>query len=87
MTLDLRDQRVGQRFIAPVEGRDAALGNHPEGRSARGVAAPDVERDPLFNDAVRIVLESQRGSVSLLQRRLTVGYSRASRLIEQIAKG
>ncbi|MEX0777787.1 MAG: DNA translocase FtsK 4TM domain-containing protein [Phycisphaeraceae bacterium] len=42
------------------------------------------ERDPLFEDAVRVVLESQRGSVSLLQRRLTIGYSRSSRLIEQI---
>ncbi|MBH06441.1 MAG: hypothetical protein CMJ20_08985 [Phycisphaeraceae bacterium] len=45
----------------------------------------DSERDPLFEDAVRIVLESRRGSVSLLQRQLTVGYSRASRLIEQMA--
>lgn len=42
-------------------------------------------RDELFEDAVRVVLESQRGSVSLLQRRLTIGYSRASRLIEEIA--
>jgi DNA segregation ATPase FtsK/SpoIIIE, S-DNA-T family len=42
-------------------------------------------RDPLFEDAVRVVLQSKRGSVSLLQRRLTVGYSRASRLIEQMA--
>src|SRR5690606_21322458 len=45
----------------------------------------DEERDPLFDDAVRVVLETQRGSVSLLQRRLTIGYSRASRLIEQMA--
>ncbi len=44
------------------------------------------ERDELFEEAVRVVLESQRGSVSLLQRRLGVGYSRASRLIEQIAE-
>lgn len=44
------------------------------------------ERDPLFDDAVRIVIESRRGSVSLLQRRLTIGYSRASRLIEQMAE-
>ena len=51
-----------------------------------GTEDDDVERDPLFDDAVRVVLESQRGSVSLLQRRLTVGYSRASRLIEQIAQ-
>ena len=43
-------------------------------------------RDPLFDDAVRIILESKRGSVSLLQRRLTVGYSRASRLIDQMAE-
>jgi DNA segregation ATPase FtsK/SpoIIIE, S-DNA-T family len=44
------------------------------------------ERDPLFNDAVRIVLETRRGSVSLLQRRLAIGYTRSSRLIEQIAQ-
>ncbi len=42
-------------------------------------------RDPLFDDAVRIVIETKRGSVSLLQRRLNVGYSRASRLIDQMA--
>ena len=44
----------------------------------------EMERDPLFNQAVDIVIETQRGSVSLLQRRLTIGYSRSSRLIEQI---
>ncbi len=55
----------------------------PGGLSADG---DEAERDPLFNDAVRIVLETRRGSVSLLQRRLAVGYSRASRLIEQIAE-
>jgi S-DNA-T family DNA segregation ATPase FtsK/SpoIIIE len=43
------------------------------------------EKDELFEDAVRIVLQTKRGSVSLLQRRLTIGYSRASRLIEQMA--
>ena len=49
------------------------------------LSGDDSERDPLFDDAVEIVLQSQRGSVSLLQRRLTIGYSRASRLIEQMA--
>jgi S-DNA-T family DNA segregation ATPase FtsK/SpoIIIE len=47
--------------------------------------AGDMEKDDLFDDAVRIVLETKRGSVSLLQRRLTIGYSRASRLIEAMA--
>lgn len=45
----------------------------------------DMEKDELFEDAVRVVLETKRGSVSLLQRRLTIGYSRASRLIEMMA--
>ncbi len=49
------------------------------------IAGESSERDPLFDDAVRCVLETQRGSVSLLQRRLTIGYSRASRLIEEMA--
>ncbi len=43
------------------------------------------EEDELFSEAVRIVLESQRGSVSLVQRRLGIGYSRASRLIDLMA--
>ncbi len=55
----------------------------------KGANAGDVDeeaaKDPLFADAVRIVIETKRGSVSLLQRRLTIGYSRASRLIEAMA--
>jgi len=43
-------------------------------------------RDPLFDEAVQIVLETQRGSVSLLQRRLMIGYGRAARLIDQMAE-
>jgi S-DNA-T family DNA segregation ATPase FtsK/SpoIIIE len=43
-------------------------------------------RDPLFDQAVETIVQSQRGSVSLLQRRLTIGYSRASRLIDQMAQ-
>lgn len=41
-----------------------------------------AEKDPLFDKAVEIILETQRGSVSLLQRRLAIGYTRASRLID-----
>jgi S-DNA-T family DNA segregation ATPase FtsK/SpoIIIE len=45
----------------------------------------DMEKDELYEEAVRIVLESQRGSVSLLQRRLEIGYTRAARLIDVMA--
>ena len=45
-----------------------------------------ADRDPLFDKAVEVVLETQRGSVSLLQRKLTIGYSRSSRIIEQMER-
>lgn len=59
----------------------------PELVKAGGTASTSSgERDPLFEDAAKVVLASQRGSVSLLQRRLGVGYSRAARLIDQMAE-
>ena len=58
---------------------------HPELTQLRKVDAADMPRDELFDEAVRVVLETKRGSVSLLQRRLSVGYARASRIIEMMA--
>jgi S-DNA-T family DNA segregation ATPase FtsK/SpoIIIE len=42
------------------------------------------DRDPLFLEAAKIVVRTGQGSVSILQRRLKVGYSRAARLIDQL---
>jgi S-DNA-T family DNA segregation ATPase FtsK/SpoIIIE len=58
---------------------------HPELTRLRRSELADMPRDEMFEDAVRIVLDSRRGSVSLLQRRLNVGYARASRMIEAMA--
>jgi S-DNA-T family DNA segregation ATPase FtsK/SpoIIIE len=58
---------------------------HPELTQLNRVDVSEMTRDELFDEAVRVVLESQRGSVSLLQRRLSVGYARASRIIEMMA--
>jgi len=44
-----------------------------------------VEKDPLFEQAVEILIETGRGSVSLLQRRMGIGYSRSSRLVDQMS--
>jgi len=65
----------------------AAAQYEPELMQIRAGTTVDEEatKDELFDDAVRVVLETKRGSVSLLQRRLTIGYSRASRLIEAMA--
>src|SRR5690606_5285162 len=45
----------------------------------------EEERDPLYDEAVRVGLATRRCSGALLRRRLTVGYARASRMIEQMA--
>jgi S-DNA-T family DNA segregation ATPase FtsK/SpoIIIE len=42
------------------------------------------ERDALFEDAARVVVQSQQGSTSMLQRRLKIGYNRAGRIIDQL---
>ncbi len=42
------------------------------------------ERDELFEEAARLIVRHQQGSVSLLQRRLKVGYSRAARLVDEL---
>ena len=43
-----------------------------------------AEKDDLFDEALRLVVRHQQGSVSLLQRRLKIGYARAGRLMDQL---
>jgi DNA segregation ATPase FtsK/SpoIIIE, S-DNA-T family len=58
---------------------------HPELMQLNKIDPADMPRDEMFDEAVRLVLESHRGSVSLLQRKLSIGYARASRIIEMMA--
>ena len=44
----------------------------------------DGSNDELFHEAISLVITHQQGSISLLQRRLKVGYSRAARLIDEM---
>ena len=46
----------------------------------------DGEADPLYDQAVAIVLKTRRASISLVQRHLRIGYNRAARLIEQMER-
>ncbi|GAB4289488.1 MAG: hypothetical protein Kow0098_07500 [Ignavibacteriaceae bacterium] len=45
---------------------------------------PLSDRDEMFDDAARIIVRTQQGSVSMLQRRLKLGYSRAARIVDQL---
>jgi S-DNA-T family DNA segregation ATPase FtsK/SpoIIIE len=51
-----------------------------------GGGGGDIESDPLYDQAVAIVLKTRRASISLVQRHLRIGYNRAARLIEQMER-
>jgi S-DNA-T family DNA segregation ATPase FtsK/SpoIIIE len=46
----------------------------------------DAEADPMYDQAVQVVLKTRRPSISLVQRHLRIGYNRAARLIEQMER-
>ena len=57
-----------------------------EGESSGVIKSEDSETDPLYSEAVAMVLKSRRASISLVQRHLRIGYNRAARLIEGMEK-
>jgi S-DNA-T family DNA segregation ATPase FtsK/SpoIIIE len=73
-------------FIGSQRGYPEAF-KLPEYVGEDGVAAGEVDladRDALFEDAARVIVQHQQGSASLLQRRLKLGYNRAGRIIDQL---
>jgi DNA segregation ATPase FtsK/SpoIIIE, S-DNA-T family len=57
-----------------------------DGDAAAGEGGGDVEADPMYDQAVAIVLQHKRASISLVQRHLRIGYNRAARLLEQMER-
>ena len=55
-----------------------------DGADIGGIGAPSGEADPMYDQAVGIVLKNRRASISLVQRHLRIGYNRAARLLEQM---
>ena len=80
------DQEI-RRIVTFVK-QSAGSGQYKLDLDNWGVKTDDNEGpdDELYEQAIRVVLENQRGSVSLLQRKLEIGYTRASRLVDYMAK-
>ncbi|MGH7493292.1 MAG: DNA translocase FtsK 4TM domain-containing protein [bacterium] len=72
----IRNQPFYEKELLPV--REESDSNDEFGPAADG------RRDELFNEALKLVVRHQQGSISLLQRRLKIGYSRAARLIDEL---
>ena len=70
--------QYNEEFLEPVQDKEAADSSGDEEDSS--------ELDSVYEDAVRIVVESGKASTSLLQRRLRLGYGRAARLIDMMEK-
>ena len=64
---------------------DSGVGGNG-GDDGVSVDAGDAEADPMYDQAVAVVLKTRRPSISLVQRHLRIGYNRAARLIEQMER-
>ncbi|MEJ7669529.1 MAG: DNA translocase FtsK 4TM domain-containing protein [Casimicrobiaceae bacterium] len=78
----LKDQGEPLYVEGVLEHGDSS-GDTEEGAAT---AAADAESDPMYDQAVNIVLKTRRPSISLVQRHLRIGYNRAARLIEQMER-
>jgi S-DNA-T family DNA segregation ATPase FtsK/SpoIIIE len=71
--------------LGPPQYNDSIL-EEPEGEDGDGGEGTDAEADPLYDEAVAIVIKTRRASISAVQRHLRIGYNRAARLIEAMEK-
>jgi S-DNA-T family DNA segregation ATPase FtsK/SpoIIIE len=73
-------------FIGKQQGYPMAflLPEYIEERDAEGKEFDLHDKDPLFEEAARLIVQNQVGSTSLIQRRMKLGYNRAGRLMDQL---
>ena len=73
-------------FIADQRGYPQAfmLPEYVDEKDLEGKDFDSSDKDPLFEDAARLIVQNQVGSTSLIQRRMKLGYNRAGRLMDQL---
>ena len=73
-------------FISDQRGYPQAfmLPEYIDEKELEGKEFDAADRDPLFEDAAKLIVQNQIGSTSLLQRRMKLGYNRAGRLMDQL---
>lgn len=57
---------------------------NPDGEGVDLSSVDMTKRDPLFEEAARLIVASQQGSTSLIQRKFSIGYNRAGRIVDQL---
>jgi S-DNA-T family DNA segregation ATPase FtsK/SpoIIIE len=80
----LKSRGAPQYVEGLLEAPDANGENGDAEGGTKGVFAN--EADPLYDQAVEIVLKNRRASISLVQRHLRIGYNRAARLLEDMER-
>ena len=65
---------------------DEILNPNDSANNILGELGPSGEKDPLYDEAVEIVLRTKKASISYVQRNLRIGYNRAARIIEDMEK-
>ncbi|HNH24195.1 MAG TPA: DNA translocase FtsK, partial [Accumulibacter sp.] len=82
--VDHLKERAAPDYIDGVLDGSGEVGDNNSANESGGDS--DGEADPMYDQAVEVVLKNRRASISLVQRHLRIGYNRSARLIEAMEK-
>lgn len=78
----LKSQVPVVHYTEEITNQNVSIGKG--GKMTITAQGEDADNDPLFNQAVEVIMQSDKASASLLQRRMKVGYARAARILDEL---